>query len=100
MANNETHILSGQVVEEELVLTLEELSCACAEERGRIVELIEHGLLEARAHGGERFGGDALRRARVAVRLQRDLGVNAAGAVLVIELLERIEALEQRLRNR
>jgi hypothetical protein len=33
------------------------------------------------------------------VRLQRDLGVNAEGAALIVELLDRIDALEQRLRH-
>jgi chaperone modulatory protein CbpM len=98
MATHDTQILVGQVVEEEWTMTLDELSCACAVERERIVELIEHGLLDAPVEGGQRLGGDSLRRARLALRLQRDLAVNAAGAALVIELLERIEALEARLR--
>ena len=96
MANSDTRILVGQVVEEELTLTVDELSGVCAVERSRIVELVEHGLLELQA--GDRLGRDALRRARVALRLQRDLGVNAAGVSLVVELLDRIEALEARLR--
>jgi chaperone modulatory protein CbpM len=98
MATHETPIFVGQVVEEEVTLTLDELSGACAVERERIVELVEHGLLEEPATGGH-YGGGALRRVRLALRLQRDLGVNAAGASLVIELLERIDALEARLRS-
>jgi DNA-binding transcriptional MerR regulator len=59
------------------------------------------GLLEAR--GGTRAAPlfrpqDAFLIAR-AMRLRRDLGVNYAGAVLAIELLDRIEDLEQRLRT-
>jgi DNA-binding transcriptional MerR regulator len=58
------------------------------------------GLLEPR--GGTRAAPlfrpqDAFLIAR-AMRLRRDLGVNYAGAVLAIELLDRIEDLEQRLR--
>lgn len=94
MTTREQQLLVGQIVEEELTLTLDELSGVCAVERERIVELVELGLLEPQEGAGQRIGGDALRRARTALRLQRDLGINAAGAALVVELLERIEALE------
>jgi chaperone modulatory protein CbpM len=100
MATIDTRILIGQIVEEELTLSIDELSGACAVEPGRVAELLEQGLIEWRAEGGQRLGGDSLRRTRIALRLQRDLGINAAGAALVIELLERIAALETQLRGR
>lgn len=84
----------GQILEEETPLSLEELCRACAAEREVIVELVEEGVLEVDA-GGLHFTGRSLRRARMALRLQRDLGVNVAGVALVIELLERIEVLER-----
>ena len=37
----------------------------------------------------------ALPRLRIVSRLMRDLGVNASGAVLALELLERIRQLER-----
>jgi chaperone modulatory protein CbpM len=100
MTTTDTRILVGEIVEEALTLTVEELCEACDVEHDRVAELVEQGLLDLQAGGELRLAGDSLRRARVALRLQRDLGVNAAGAVLVVELLERIAALEQRLRNR
>ena len=37
------------------------------------------------------------RRARTAIRLQRDLDINLAGAALVLELLDEIDTLRSRL---
>jgi chaperone modulatory protein CbpM len=42
-----------------------------------------------------RFSGAQLRRARIALRLERDLGVNAAGVALALELLEELEQLRR-----
>jgi chaperone modulatory protein CbpM len=46
-----------------------------------------------------RFDGVSLRRARTALRLNHDLELNAAGVALVLDLLERIDQLESRLRR-
>jgi chaperone modulatory protein CbpM len=89
-------VLVGHVVEDGIEFSLEELSNVCAVEQHVIVELFEEGVLETRSSTEVRFGGDALRRARVALRLRRDLGLNAAGIALVLQLLERIEDLERR----
>jgi chaperone modulatory protein CbpM len=45
-----------------------------------------------------RFSGAQLRRARIALRLERDLGVNAAGVALALELLEELEQLRRERR--
>jgi chaperone modulatory protein CbpM len=44
-----------------------------------------------------RFTYAHLRRVRVVSRLERDLGINLAGAALALELLEEIETLRTRL---
>ena len=97
MTTSDPLVLTGHVVEEEFEFTLEELSGICAVEQRQIVELVDVGLIETRSRTQWRFGGQDLRRARLALRLQRDLGVNAAGTALAIELLERIEVLERRV---
>ncbi|HEB96617.1 MAG TPA: MerR family transcriptional regulator [Sedimenticola thiotaurini] len=94
-------ILSGHILEEEVQLTLGELSRSCAVQAVHIMELVEEGILEPR--GGRdplewRFSGDSLRRARTALRLQQDLDVNLSGAALIIDLLDQVEQLRRQLR--
>ena len=47
---------------------------------------------------GDQIRADDLRRLRKALRLRRSLGVNLTGAAVILELLERIEALEDEIR--
>ena len=90
---------NGIVPDEPTELTLAEVSRACAVQIGFIVELVEEGVLAPVGQEPQRwrFTYAHLRRVRVASRLQRDLGVNLAGAALALELLEEIEALRARL---
>ncbi len=92
--------LSGVILEELSELTLVDVSRACAVHVDCIVELVEAGVISpvGREPHRWRFSGTHMRRATVALRLQRDLGVNPAGAALVLELLDEIEALQARLR--
>ena len=94
-------LVTGCIVEEEIQLTLDDLCVACAVHAERIVELVEEGVLEPaeREPGSWRFGGASLRRARVALRLQRDLEINLAGVALALELLDEIASLRARLRR-
>jgi chaperone modulatory protein CbpM len=66
-----------------------------------IVGLVDEGVLDpiGREPHRWRFTGTQLRRATVALRLQRDLGVNRAGAALALQLLDEIETLQARLRK-
>jgi hypothetical protein len=76
---------------------------AVAREAGLHPELVRRlivlGALEP--HGGTTsaplFPRDAAARLARLVRLRRDLGLNYAGAMLALDLLARIEALEDRL---
>jgi chaperone modulatory protein CbpM len=92
-------LLSGEVLEEEVELTLADLCRACQLRAEQIFELVDEGIIEPAGPepGRWRFGGASLRRARVALTLQRDLGVNCAGAALALDLLEEMEALRARL---
>ena len=63
--------------------------------------LVEQGIVDPRGQTPARwrFRVSQLRRVRRAQRLQRDLGVNAPGIALVLELLDEVECLRARLRR-
>jgi chaperone modulatory protein CbpM len=92
---------SAIILEEQTDLTLSEVSQACAVRVETILELVDEGVLtpSGREPHRWRFTGTHLRRATVAIRLQRDLGVNLAGAALALELLDEVAALRARLRK-
>jgi len=94
-------LLSGEIFEEEIELSLAELCRACQLPAERVVELVDEGVIEpvGRDPARWRFRGISVRRVRCVQRLQRDLGVNVAGAALAIELLEELERLRARLRR-
>ena len=91
---------SATILEEQVGLSLGEISRACAVRAELIVELVNEGVLapDGRVPHHWRFTGVHLRRATVALRLQRDLGLNLAGAALALQLLDEVEALRSQLR--
>lgn len=100
MSKNDSQTLDGQVLDEETVVTLVQL-CRSCDVRGEHVEaMVEQGILEPSGRRGPHwcFPSSSLRRTRVTLHLQRDLGVNLAGAALALDLLERIDELKARLR--
>ncbi len=94
-------LLSGEIFEEEIELSLADLCCACQLPAERVFELVEQGVIEPIGHDPARwrFQGISVRRVRCAQRLEQDLGVNVAGAALAIDLLEELERLRARLRR-
>ena len=99
MVRHEQRTLIGVVLDEDSELSLKDLACACGIHAERLVEMVEEGLLEPRGHAPQswRFSGTELERARTALRLQRDLGINLAGAAMVVELLEELRRLRRRV---
>lgn len=99
MRNELLPLLSGEVLEEERDLTLNDLCRACHLPAEQVFELVEEGIVEPVGHDASRwrFRGTSIRRIRCAVHLRRDLGVNWAGAALALELLDELYTLRTRL---
>jgi len=98
---DQTVRITGFILEEQSGLSLDDLCRACAAQADRIIELVNEGVLApvGAAPDDWRFTGTHLHRARVALRLETDLGVNLAGAALALELLDELDALRERLQR-
>jgi chaperone modulatory protein CbpM len=102
MSSSEDQAMSGVIFEESVLLTVKDLSRMCAVEERHIVEYVEEGVLHLAEIGATEwhFTGAALRRARLALRLERDLEINLAGVALALELMEELEHLRRKLKAR
>ncbi|MGH6636845.1 MAG: hypothetical protein ACRED0_12215 [Gammaproteobacteria bacterium] len=78
MSKNDAILITGQILEEEIELTVDDLSRACSVQVQRIVELVEEGL-----HGSRDPAGVSL-----SVFHGPDLGLvkRSVGAVLVTRI--------------
>jgi chaperone modulatory protein CbpM len=101
MSSANDPMLTGVIFDDSAVLSLKDLSRMCAVDERHIVEFVEEGVVNVIEVRSEwHFSGDALRRARLAVRLERDLELNLAGVALAVELIDEIAQLRRQLKSR
>jgi chaperone modulatory protein CbpM len=83
----------------EVYLSFEQVAEAAGLSHLDLHRLVRSGLVEpVAARGTLEFTADTPARLRRMLRLRRELGVNFTGAVIIVDLLERIERLEASLR--
>jgi chaperone modulatory protein CbpM len=101
MPEPESEIFSGTLLEEDSEVTFAQLCEVCAVHAETVEAMVEEGLVAPIGGGVSkwRFTRSTVVRVRTALRMQRDLHVNLAGAALALDLLERIEALNARLKS-
>ncbi len=97
--DNETPVLTGKIFEDDAEITVVELCQVCAVERRLVDDMIAEGILDPRGSSSDRLPYNSVRITRTVLRLQRDLGVNLAGAALALDLLDQIEQLRSQLRR-
>jgi len=95
-----TETIRGAVLDERIELTLHEVCNICGAGEETVIEMVREGVVEPASGSPEAwtFTGVAVTRIQMALRLQRDLHVNLAGAALALDLLDEIERLRRRLR--
>lgn len=92
-------IIEGQMLDESAWLEIGEFCAYLRVERHWVTELVEAGVIEPRGTVPEAwsFPASAIVRARATARLVNDLGVNLAGAAVILDLIEERDRLERRL---
>ena len=78
-------------------LSLEEVAARCGLHPLLVERFVAIGLITPLEGESNRFAPEVTLRLQRALRLRDDLGLNYNGAALVLELLDRMEALERRL---
>jgi chaperone modulatory protein CbpM len=79
---------------------IDELCRICAVQTAYVVELVQEGVIAPAAGSAPetwRFTSLHVQHAKIASRLQRDLGVNLAGAALALQLLDELETLRAQM---
>jgi chaperone modulatory protein CbpM len=101
MSPSDDQLLPGTLFDDSILLTVKDLSRMCATDEKHIAEFVEEGVLTVVEVSTEwHFSGAALRRARIALRLERDLELNLPGVALALDLMEELEQLRRELRAR
>jgi len=93
--------MTGEVLSEKDKLALQDICERCGLPEATLRAYVEEGVIEV--EGGNvahwRFSEVTLVRVMKAHRLERDLGLNPAGAALALDLMERIDELKSRLKR-
>ena len=91
--------IEGSVVENEVHMSIVELSHASRTPEDLIMSWVSEGVLSPTGSSPQdwRFSGDSLRRAKTAAHLTHDLELNVPGDALALDLLEEITPLRARL---
>lgn len=87
------------MTELDALFSAHDVALRCGVDVAFVERLVELGVISTRPGRERVFSCEVTLRVGKFVRLQRDLGVNAEGAALIVELLDRIDALEHRLRH-
>ena len=91
---------TGEILDEEQVFSLQQICRYCDLDNDQVVELVAEGIIEPQdgRRGEWRFSGYMFKRVQIAARLQRDLDINLPGIAVILELLNELEDLRQRIK--
>jgi len=91
--------ISGELVQADQALSLEELAHALHANSTLIIEMVEFSLLVPQGSNPENWSFDSysLKRAQRALSFKRDLELNMQGIALALDLLDHIDELETQL---
>ena len=99
MSQTQITWIEGSVVEDEVHMSIVELSQASRTPEDLIMAWVSEGVLSPIGSSPEdwRFSGDSLKRAKTAAHLTHDLELNTPGVALALDLLDEIKRLRKQL---
>jgi len=91
--------IEGSIVENEVHMSIVELSHASRTPEDLIMSWVSEGVLSPTGSSPQdwRFSGESLRRAKTAAHLTHDLELNIPGVALTLDLLDEINRLRSQL---
>ena len=91
--------IESTIVEDEVHMTIVELSHAASTPEELIMDWVSKGVLSPAGSSPQdwRFSGDSLKRAKTAARLTRDFEINTSGLALALDLMDQISQLRAEL---
>jgi chaperone modulatory protein CbpM len=97
MKQNDTII--GVLIEETTTITFKEVCNKYQIPKELLIEMIEYGLFSCQTTKMEllKLNQNDLHKIESAFRLHRDLGINLPGVALALDLLEKIDKLDEEL---
>ena len=99
MSPIQTTWIEGTIVENEVFMSIVEISQATRAPEELIMSWVTEGVLSPAGSSPQdwRFSGDSLKRARTAAHLTHDLELNTPGVALALDLLDEIHRLRNQL---
>ena len=99
MTHTQITWIEGSLVEEEVHMSIVEISQATRAPEDLIMSWVSEGVLSPAGSSPEdwRFSGDSLKRAKTAAHLTHDLELNTPGVALALDLLDEITRLRSKL---
>jgi len=95
----QTTWIEGTIVENEVFMSIVEISQASRAPEELIMSWVTEGVLSPAGSSPQdwRFSGDSLKRAKTAAHLTHDLELNTPGVALALDLLDEINRLRNQL---
>jgi len=99
MVKKINEIVAGVIVDETMIYSVQEVSYTCGVDMQIIAEMVAHGLVEPKQSSAKdwQFDSQSVRRLKIALRLQKDLGVNLPGAALALDLMQELQELRHKI---
>lgn len=96
------NLITGQIIEETHIFSIDEFAHAIHVKKEIVYELVEYQLIKPQGRNKDEwcFNVHDLKRGRVATNFLNDLEINMPGVALALELLDRIEELELKLKTK